>query len=218
MSETDAPLRVMLVDDHALVRSAIRQAITAPDVEVVGEASTAEEALALAPTLRPDVMLLDLDLPGMSGSHLVRELAPRLPQTKIVMLTVSTSRRDLLDAMRHGARGYLTKDLSPDALLRSVRGIRRGDLPMSRIFAAHVVDELARAARRGSGTTPDNGLSSREEEVLNLLADGLTDREIAENLQISPRTVETHVSNVLHKLGVRNRAEAARRYRDDAEV
>ena len=167
MSETDAPLRVMLVDDHALVRSAIRQAITAPDVEVVGEASTAEEALALAPTLRPDVMLLDLDLPGMSGSHLVRELAPRLPQTKIVMLTVSTSRRDLLDAMRHGARGYLTKDLSPDALLRSVRGIRRGDLPMSRIFAAHVVDELARAARRGSGTTPDNGLSSREEEVLN---------------------------------------------------
>jgi two-component system nitrate/nitrite response regulator NarL len=218
MSDQGGPLRVMLVDDHALVRSAIRQAITAPDVEVVGEASTAEEALALAPTLRPDVMLLDLDLPGMSGSHLVRELAPRLPQTKIVMLTVSTSRRDLLDAMRHGARGYLTKDLSPDALLRSVRGIRRGDLPMSRVFAAHVVDELARASRRGSGTTPASGLSSREEEVLHLLADGLTDREIAENLHISPRTVETHDSNVLHKLGVRNRAEAARRYRDDAEA
>ncbi len=217
MNDDAAPLRVMLVDDHALVRSAIRQAITAPDVEVVGEASTAEEALALAPTLRPDVILLDLDLPGMSGAHLVRELAPRLPQTRIVMLTVSTSRRDLLDAMRNGARGYLTKDLSPDALLRSVRGIRRGDLPMSRAFAAHVVDELARAARRGSGSSPANGLSSREEEVLHLLADGLTDREIAANLQISPRTVETHVSNVLHKLGVRNRAEAARRYRDDAQ-
>jgi DNA-binding NarL/FixJ family response regulator len=208
------PLRVMLVDDHALVRSAIRQAITADDVEVVAEAGSGEEAISEAIAVRPDVILLDLDLPGMSGTHVLRELVPRLPDTKIVMLTVSTSRRDLVDAVRHGAAGYLTKDLAPDALLRAVRGIRRGDLPMSRSFAAQALDELARTARHtpadGGGT--DAGLSARETEVLRLLADGLTDREIAASLQISPRTVETHVSKVLHKLGVRNRAEAARRF------
>jgi DNA-binding NarL/FixJ family response regulator len=211
--QTDA-LRVMLVDDHALVRSAIRQAITAPDVEVVAEAASAEEALEVAPVLQPDLILLDLDLPGMSGVQVLRELVPRLPRTKIVMLTVSTSRRDLLDAIRQGASGYLTKDLSPDALLRSVRGVRTGDLAMSRGYAAKVLEDLAHAARRApAGDAPEGVLSSRESEVLRLLADGLTDRAIADSLQISPRTVETHVSNVLRKLGVRNRAEAARRYR-----
>ena len=128
----EPPLRVMLVDDHALVRSAIRQALQAPDIDVVGEASSAEEALSIAPMLRPDLVLLDIDLPGLSGIEAVRELAPRLPGTKIVMLTVSMDRRDLLGAVRHGAYGYLTKDLSGDALLRAVRGIRQGDLPMSR--------------------------------------------------------------------------------------
>ena len=209
------PLRVMLVDDHSLVRSAIRQAISAPDVEVVGEATSAEEALALAISLRPDVLLLDVDLPGMTGVQLVRELAPRLPETKIVMLTVSTSRRDVSDAIRNGAYGYLTKDLSPEALLRSVRGIRSGDLPMPRAMAAKVLEDLARAAR-GAGPVASSvsSLSAREEEVLRLLASGLTDREIGDGLQISPRTVESHVGSVLRKLGVRNRAEAARRYRE----
>jgi len=210
----EEPLRVMLVDDHALIRSAIRQALEAPDIDVVGEAGSAEEALEMAPRLRPDLLLLDIDLPGMTGMEAVRELAPRLPATRIVMLTASTDRRDLLDAMRHGASGYLTKDLTGDALLRAVRGIRRGDLPMSRVHAALVVDHLARGARSpGAGTDEIGVLSAREQEVLRLLADGLTDREIAGGLAISPRTVESHVSSVLRKLGVRNRAEAAQRYR-----
>lgn len=212
------PITVLLVDDHALVRSAIRQAITAPDITVVGEAASAEEALRVAPELRPEVILLDVDLPGMDGIQLVRELAPRLPNTKIVMLTVSTAQRNLITAMRHGAAGYLTKDLSPDGLLRAVRGVRRGDLPMSRGFAAQVVHHLAEAARRPGAGDGDGlesaGLSAREREVLRFLSEGLTDREIGEALTISPRTVETHVSNLLHKLGVRNRAEAARRYRE----
>ncbi len=209
-------MRVLLVDDHALVRFAIRQALQAPDLEVVGEASSAEEALSVAPLLRPDLLLLDIDMPGMRGIDAVRELAPRLPDTRIVMLTVSTDRRDLLQAIRHGAYGYLTKDLSGDALLRAVRGIRTGDLPMSRSHAATVVESLARNARGRLSAEDgdlDGVLSSRETEVLRLLADGLTDREIAGALAISPRTVESHVSSLLRKLGVRNRAEAARRYR-----
>lgn len=171
-----------------VVRTAVRQAITAPDVEMVAEAATAEEALQLAPQIRPDVLLVDIDLPGMDGVGLVRELAPRLPETRIVMLTVSSADHHLLDAMRYGARGYLTKDLSPEALLRAVRSAYDGELAMPRGLAARLVHRL--------------------------LAEGLTDREIAGSLTISPRTVETHVSSVLHKLGARNRAEAARRYHE----
>lgn len=210
------PTRVMLVDDHALVRAAVRQALTAPDISVVGEAATADEALLLAPQLRPDLLLLDINLPGTDGMRLLRELGPRLPDMRIVMLTVSGSKRDLLEAMRNGAAGYLTKDLGPEALQRAVRGLRTGDLPMSRAMAAEVVRSLAGDRRRtGSGKAADHplaDLSDREHEVLRHLGDGLTDREIASRLGISPRTVETHVGSILHKLGVKNRAQAARRY------
>jgi two-component system response regulator DevR len=212
-----APLRVMLVDDHALVRSAVRQALAAPDIEIVGEAATADETLLLAPQLHPDILLLDINLPGTDGLRLVRELAPRLPDTKIVMLTVSAARRDLIDAVRAGAAGYLTKDLSPEALQRAVRGVRSGDLAMSRTMAADVIEHLTSATRRPGppgGASDFADLSAREEEVLHQLSDGLTDRQIADRLSISPRTVETHVANVLRKLGVRNRSQAAVRYRE----
>jgi two-component system, NarL family, response regulator DevR len=210
------PLRVMLADDHALVRSAVRQALTAPDIEVVGEAATAEETLVMAPELRPDVLLLDINLPGTDGLSLLRELAPRLPETRIVMLTVSDSPRDLLNAIRQGAAGYVTKDLSPDALQRAVRGIRSGELPMSRTMAAELIRQLSTGSGRGgapAGFELLSGLSDRETEVLRHLAEGLTDREVAERLGISPRTVETHVGSILQKLGVRNRAQAATQYR-----
>jgi len=212
------PLRVMLVDDHALVRSAVRQAIDAPDVQLVAEAASAEDAFALALSMRPDILLLDIDLPGMSGIQMLEELAPRLPETKIVMLTVSDSERDMIEAIGRGAAGYLTKDLTPEALLRALRGTQRGELAMSRRFAARAVRHFVSAARRGrmagSGGGVIDGLSPRENDVLRMLAEGLTDKEIAGALVISPRTVETHVSNVLHKLDVRNRAEAAQRYRE----
>ena len=157
MSELDGKLRVMLVDDHALVRSAVRQAISAPDVELVGEAGNAQETMAVAPVLRPDILLLDIDLPGMNGIQLVQELAPRLPNTKIVMLTVSSSERDLLDAVARGAAGYLTKDLSPEALLRTLRGVQRGELAMSRRFAARALRYFADAARRGRAVSGAEG-------------------------------------------------------------
>lgn len=210
------PIRVMLVDDHPMVRAAVRQAITAPDVEMVAEAATAEEALQMAPQVRPDVLLVDIHLPGMDGVGLVRELAPRLPETRIVMLTVSSTDRHLLDAMRCGARGYLTKDLPPDALLRAVRSAYHGELAMPRRMAARLVHHLVQTSGRPpNAADPALGtLTTREVQVLHFLTEGLTDREIAESLTVSPRTVETHVSNVLHKLGARNRAEAARRYHE----
>ncbi len=213
------PLRVMLVDDHALVRSAVRQAISAPDIEVVGEASTAEEALELAARLRPDVILLDVDLPGVSGIAVLRDLVPRFPDTKVVMVTVSGEERDVIDAMRNGASGYLTKDLAPEALQRAVRGIRQGDLPMPRRLAAMALRHFSEGGRapvtRDGGRTAAAAFSTREEEVLRLLAAGMTDRGIGEVLTISTRTVETHVGAILRKLGVRTRAEAARIYREE---
>jgi two-component system nitrate/nitrite response regulator NarL len=213
------PIRVMLVDDHPLVRSAVRQAIDAPDVEFVGEAGTAEDAYAVAMHSKPDVMLVDIELPGASGVQLLRELVPRLPNTRFVMLTVSTADDDVLEAIDYGASGYLTKDLTPEALLRAVRGAHAGDLVIPRRMAARLVRRLADRGRRApSGHDPltDHGLSSREREVLRLLAEGMTDREIAGALTISTRTVETHVSSVLHKLGARNRVEAARHYRGES--
>ena len=210
----------MLVDDHALLRSAVRHAIDAPGIEVVAEAASAEEALTRAIDVRPDVILVDIDLPGMDGIRLVRELSPRLPDARIVMLTVSDSDRDAFDAVRAGATGYLTKNLTPEELLRSVRAAGDGELVMSGRMAGTLVRRLVRATQKGpsgsDGDGPTTGLeslSSREHEILRLLAQGLTDREIAEALVVSPRTVESHVSSILHKLHARNRSEAAARYR-----
>ena len=212
------PLRVLLVDDHALVRSAVRQAITAPDVEVVGDAATAEDALRLALDLRPELILLDINLPGRSGLQVIRELVQGVPEAKIVMLTVSTARQDVIDAVRLGAIGYLSKDSSPEGLLRSVRAASTGDLPMPRWLAARLIRDLADVSRVAPEAVDGDGLvlerlSRREREVLRLLSDGLTDREIANQLTLSPRTVESHVASILHKLNARNRAAAARLYR-----
>jgi two-component system, NarL family, nitrate/nitrite response regulator NarL len=207
---------VMLVEDHALVRTAVRQALSCDDIEVIAETSTAEAAVQPAMELRPDMILLDIDLPGMSGLQFVREMSPRLPKTKIIMLTVSSAHRDLIESVRFGAAGYLTKDLSPEALLRSVRGARDGDLPMPRKLAADAMAHLARGSRHAGDSHDLPRLTDRETEILRLISDGLTDREVSAALKISIRTVETHVSNVLHKLGVRSRADAARLYRESA--
>jgi len=218
MSGPGSPLRVMVVDDHPLVRSAVARAIEGNGMTVVAEAATAEEALALAPRIAPDILLLDIALPGMSGIELVRELAPRLPGTAIVMLTVSSADRDVAEAMRYGAAGYLTKDVSPEALVRALRATQTGELVIPRRLAARL---LAKMSRRGMAESLAEGgaldrLTTRERDVLRLLADGLGDRDIAAALTISRRTVETHVSSILRKLDVRNRAEAARRYRGEA--
>lgn len=213
-------LRVFLVEDHALVRAAVGHALaSASDIEIVGEAATAEDALRQIPELRPDVVIIDIDLPGMRGTELVRELAPRFPEIWLVMLTISRSERDLLDSIRSGARGYLSKDLSPDALVEAIRDVREGIMPMSRRDATLLITRLSEAAGRhrpvGPAALPE--LTARENEVLALLGEGLTDREISVALGISRRTVESHVRNILEKLAVESRLQAARIYRHRSE-
>ena len=201
----------MLVEDHALVRDAVRRTLDVPGITVVAEAASAEAAMAMVMDHRPEIILVDIDLPGMNGVQLVRELAPRLPESHFVMLTGSVDDENLLAAIRSGASGYLTKDTSPAGLVRAIFGIRDGDLPMPRRMAAELVRQLVSSPAVGAGA---GGLSARELEVLRLVTDGLTDRDIGAALGISPRTVGRHVGNILEKLGVRNRAEAARRYRE----
>lgn len=215
-----ARLRVMLVDDHALIRSAVRHAIEGVDVVVVEEAGTVPEALERGQRSRPDVVLVDIDLGGTDGLQLVRELAPRLPNTTFIMLSASGSDSDLFDAVMAGARGYLTKNVSPEALLRAIRSARQGELAMPRAMAARLVQRLATVARNGGlFDAPELlRLSIREREVLPLLASGYTDREIAASLTISPRTAETHVAAILRKLEVRNRSEAAMLYRREGAL
>lgn len=207
--------RVVVVEDHRLVREAIVQVLTEGGMDVLGDAATAEEALPLITATRPDVVVVDLDLPGADGLHVIAELAPRLPGTRFLVLTVSSDRGDLLAALRAGAAGYLTKDLDPEGLRRAVRGVLNGELAMPRRLAAEAVRHLVGTSRPrlDEASVPDARLTAREREVLRLLAEGLTDREIASALTVSVRTVETHVSHVLHKLGVRNRLAAAARYR-----
>ncbi len=220
-AQSGGPMRVILVDDHRLIRSAVRHAIEAPDVTVVAEAGTFAEGLDLAGRHRPDVILVDLDLgPGADGIQFVRELVPSMPNTTFLVLSVSASESDLFDAIMAGASGYLTKDLSSEALLRAVRSARRGELAMPRALAGRLVQRLAAAARSaGAVREPELlQLSRRERDVLRLLAAGRTDREIADALTISPRTAETHVAAILRKLEVRNRSEAGAVYRREGSV
>jgi DNA-binding NarL/FixJ family response regulator len=204
------PLRIMLVEDHSLVRAAIKRTLSVAGMEVVAEAGSAEEALAVVMLQKVDVILVDIDLPGMNGVELVRELAPRLPDTRIIMLTGSENRDDVLAAFRNGASGYLTKGTSPEGLVRAVEGVRNGDLPMPRRLAAELVQQLLNPP---DGNMNGSGLSQRERQVLERIADGLTDREIGAALGISPRTVGRHVGHILDKLAVRNRNQAAQRFR-----
>ncbi len=207
-------VKVLVADDDEDQRFLISRVLQRAGFQTIPVENGAD-VVSIARAERPDVILLDVDMPGMSGLQLIRELRPRLPDTQIVMLSVSGDDRNVLEAMRHGAVGYLTKDLGPEALQRAVRGIRKGDLAMSRRMAARTLKRFIEGGAAEAGADSAlSALSSRELQVLGNLADGLTDREIADALVISPRTVESHVSSILRKLEVRNRAEAALRYRE----
>ncbi len=205
------PIRVMLVDDHVLFRKGIESLfLSRKDFEVVGEAKNGKEAIDLAPKIKPDVILLDIDMPVCSGLEAVSVLKNQMPETSIIMLTVSDDDQDLFSAIKMGADGYLLKNLDPNDLFDMIHGISCGEAAITGILAAKLVAEFRRdcAAKKGGNSTEED-LTDREIDVLKLIVEGLTNKEIAECLFVTEHTVKIHVRNTLEKLHLRNRVQAA---------
>jgi len=201
-------LRLLLVDDHALVREGVAGLLAAqPDIEIVDEAGDGWEALEKARATRPDVILMDIGMPRCDGLEATRLIKQELPEIKIVMLTVHDADERLFEAIRSGAEGYLLKNISSAELLDMLRGIVRGEAPISRSLAARILAEFAWQEEAHSAEAMLL-LTRREREVLRWMARGATNREIAAKLVISENTVKNHVRNILNKLHLANRAQA----------
>jgi DNA-binding NarL/FixJ family response regulator len=213
---TEQPIRVVMADDHARMRTRIRAALEAGGCVVVGEGASAEEAVALAMSHRPEVALLDIHMPG-NGITAAREITRSLPGTAVVMLTASAEDADLFDALRAGASGYLLKDTDPALLVDELRGALAGEAAMSRRLVGRIMEEFRspatpRFVRRSRASAK---LSAREWEVMELLGEGLSTDDVAQRLFVSPTTVRVHVSGVLRKLRVKDRESAFRLLRED---
>ena len=205
------PMRVLLVDDHALFRKALASLIdTLEDMEVVGEASDGREALERARELMPDLILMDIEMPGWDGLKATRLIKEEMPYVKIVMLTISDKEEDLFEAIKSGAEGYLLKDIEPEELFGLLRGVYGGEAPISGQTAAAILGEFARLAQKETwGPIAGKSITPREREVLQLVAQGATNKEIASQLFIAENTVKNHMRNILTKLHLENRVQAA---------
>ncbi len=207
-------IRVLLVEDQRLLREGMRTLLSLEnDIDVVGEASDGREALAAAMTHRPDVVLMDVRMPVMNGVEATRALRASLPGTRILILTTFDDDQLVMEALTEGASGYLTKDLPAGEIAEAVRRVQTGGVVMPPPIAAKVVAELSRRTPAPAPAVPDQAalgqLTDREREVLRLLGQGFSNREIAEALFITEGTAKNHVSSVIEKLGLRDRTQAA---------
>lgn len=202
-------MRVLLADDHALFRAGIASLLRAWGMEVVGQAGNGIEALDQARRLKPDLILMDITMPGCNGLEATRLIRAELPDVKIVMVTVSDDDENLFEAIKSGAEGYLLKDMSEEELEAVLNGIAAGEAPLSRGLAAKILEEFARVAREGPRKDRGDGLTAREQDVLQLVAVGATNREIATALHVSENTVNFHMKNILAKLHLKNRVQVA---------
>jgi DNA-binding NarL/FixJ family response regulator len=209
VSSEDSKLRILIVDDHALFRRGIEMVLSKePDVEVAGEAADGHEAVLKAQELIPDVVLMDVRMPGQTGIEATREIHEALPTTKILMLTVSDEEADLYEAIRAGASGYLLKEIPTEEVPEAIRSVVAGQVQISPSMAGKLLNEFATMTKRDARLAGVPRLTERELEVLNLMARGLNNRDIAKDLFISENTVKNHVRNILEKLHLHSRMEA----------
>jgi NarL family two-component system response regulator LiaR len=201
------PIRLLIVDDHELVRQGfIAMMSVEPNLDVVGEAADGVEAVELARSLQPDVILLDLAMPRKDGIEATREIRTDNPNARILIITSFAEDEKVYQAVKAGALGYLLKDSSPEALMRAIDAVYEGRLSLHPDIALKLIEELNRPLDQPPTEDP---LTEREEEVLILVAKGLSNKEIAERLVVTERTVSAHVSNLLGKLHLANRTQAA---------
>ncbi len=202
-----APIRVLVVDDHAIIRKGIRAVLEIePDFELVGEAANGADAIRQDEALRPDVILMDLVMPDMDGIEAISHIKARRAEARILVLTTFAGEKMILSALKAGASGYQLKDSSPEVLLEAIRQVCRGEASLHPLVAREVLHELSAPPKRVPTADP---LTPREREVLQCLAQGYENREIAERLVISEATVRTHVSNIMGKLHLASRTQAA---------
>jgi two-component system NarL family response regulator len=204
-------IRVLLVDDQVLFREGLAQLLSSQeDMQVVGEAGDGLEAVEKAKELRPDLIIMDIRMPSMNGLEACRLIKIALPDTRIVMLTVSDSDEDLFQAIKFGAIGYLLKNLKARRLFDQLRSAYRGEAALSPYLAMRVLEEFARERRHEETTTGSRGrLTDREKEILQLVVNGLTNKEIGSQVSIAESTVKRHIHNILEKLQMDNRVQAA---------
>ncbi len=206
-------IKVLIVDDHTLFRRGIADVLTASnDLEVVGEAVDGLEGIEKARQLKPDVILMDLNMPNCSGLEAIQALQAEMPETNILVLTVSEMEEDLFASVKYGAKGYLLKKAEPDELVQAIYYVARGESIVSPLMATKLLTEfqgLSSGMEKKPAQDASGDLSPREGEVLQLVAKGATNREIADELFISENTVKTHLQNIMEKLHLANRSQAA---------
>lgn len=200
-------VRVLLADDHRMLREGLRRSLEAQGIDVVGEAADGDEAVELADELRPEVVLMDVSMPVLDGVEATRRIRQRLPDVRVVMLTMHADEATMDRAIRGGADGYLVKDCSSDEIADTLRQVAGGDTAVSRQVAASMLREVHALPIEGT----DELVSKREEEVLQLITDGCSSTEVAECLFISQKTVKNHLASIYQKLDARDRTQAVLR-------
>ena len=208
------PLRILLADDHPLFRHGLAALLKGtPDVEVVGEATTGEEAVTLANSLQPDLVLMDIRMPGVNGIEATRRILAARPATRILVVTMFEDDASVFTAMRAGARGYILKDADKDEMLRAIRAVGSGEAIFSPAIATRMIEFFA-APRPAAASDAFPDLTEREHEILDLMAQGMNNVEIAQRLVLSHATVRNYVSSIFSKLQVADRAQAIVRARE----